>query len=100
MAQPWIIEVPAAKLDPRKEYFLANRHEHPPGRFNYAFYSRGLNGKTMWSSKPGIAMRFDGGEKLKAFLAEHTFCTALEIPKDAATRWKARKRVPSWRRRK
>lgn len=58
------------------------------------FYSRGLNGKTLWSVKPGIAIQAYGGKQLiKTFATNAALnLVAIEVPADASTRWRARKR--------
>lgn len=60
------------------------------------FYSRGLNGKNLWSVKPGIAIQAYGGEQLVTTFAKNKAkgieLVAIEVPADADKRWRARKR--------
>lgn len=85
----WIKVVPVSEIVPDGTYFLAMT---PQGNGGTWFWSRYLNGKEQWSSKPGIGIRFVGGPALIAKITEHggKIC-AVEVPADADKRWKARK---------
>jgi len=96
MAQAWIKEVAIADVVESKAYFLSNKG--PMGY--YSFYSEWMSGKRGWSSKPGIAVQFFGTDQFKAELSKHPDWVALEIPADADKRWRARKPVPNYRKRK
>jgi len=83
--QKWIKVVDAKDLDPHRDYFI--------GRVGYGvmFISRGLDGKLMWSVKPGIAIKFTA-KNAREHLGTNADHVAILVPKDAATRWRARKR--------
>lgn len=86
----WQVEVTVDNLDPDGYYFLANRWESM-GRVNYLYWSRGLNGKESWTSKPGIAIHIRGNDQFVKLLKSNPKFVALKIPEDHAKRWKARK---------
>jgi len=88
MSRAWPVVTPLDELQDTACYFIAK----PFGKGSFIFYSKGLNGKTIWSVKPGLAVHFKGGEKLKEALRKFDDLVAIKIPDDYATRWKARKR--------
>jgi hypothetical protein len=98
MAQRWIKEIAPDELRPEKSYFIAQKFGIHGNC--YAFYSQGLKGKRSFTSKPGIALRYAGGDELRAILEKHPELVFLEVPADADKRWRARKPVRSWMRRK
>lgn len=85
--QSWVKIVPTAEVKDGAQYFIGKIVG--PGVWLHA---RGLNGKLQWSEKPGIAIRCEGSDKFRAYLAENTGCVAVEVPADADKRWRARKR--------
>lgn len=99
MAQPWIKVVALDALDPAKSYFISLRHHDAHGRPHYTFYSSYLSGRTTWSTKPGIAIQYQGGDTLRNDILKnnHLDLVALEVPADADKRWKARKPVRRFR---
>lgn len=94
MVQKWIKPVESADVVDGKDYFVAARPRN--SMQGYSFQSIGLNGKVCFSSKPGIAMWFKGGDALREQLEKLPTLVALEIPADAHTRWKARQRRSRW----
>lgn len=91
--QKWIKFVPRDQLIDGAEYFLGrHRNKGDPYHEDVDFLGKGLNGKQQWTCKPGIAIRAICNEKFRKTLEENPDLVAVEIPKDAATRWKARKR--------
>ncbi len=92
MARRWEKEVPIDDIKDDGDYFIAKFNDFS-GHRNYMYLARGLNKKLCWSVKPGIAIRYVGGDGLKEHLAKNNGAhVALEVPKDADKRWKARKR--------
>lgn len=91
MSNAFPVVVPVEETKPDRLYFIARGS---PGRFMY--YSRYLSGKHAWSVKPGIAIQCYGGEQLVTTFAKNKAkgidLVAIEVPADAATRWRARKR--------
>lgn len=85
----WVKQVPVNELVDDQHYFFARAWESM-GSTSYSFWSRGLNGKPMWSVKPGIAMHIKCDEKFRKALADTPGAVAVAIPADYATRWKAR----------
>ncbi len=87
----WIKVVPIDQLEPTGEYFIAKPVGVPPHE-GMLFYGRGLNGKNTWTTKPGIAIRVYGNEKLVQALNANPGIVAVKVPPDADKRWRARKR--------
>ena len=87
----WAKAVPAASVADGTSYFLAHLRGGS-GYEHYVFYARGLNGKAIMSEKPGIAVKYEGGEELRDLLRRHPTLVAIEVPVDAAKRWTARRR--------
>lgn len=92
----WIKEVPVAEIVEAKTYFIARKwipgNSHTP---SYLFHSRLLNGKSDWTSKPGIGIHYVGGAALMEELLKdrgEVVLVAIEVPADASKRWKARRR--------
>ena len=92
----WIKEVPVAEIVEAKSYFIARKWIAGNSRTpSYLFHSRLLNGKSDWTCKPGIGIRYVGGAALKEELSKDrgdVILVAIEVPSDASKRWKARKR--------
>lgn len=89
MSKKWIREVEAEQIKDDSQYFIAIR---PASRMtSHLFSARGLNGKTCWSEKPGIARRYQGSEELRKYMKQRNDLVAVLIPPDANTRWRARK---------
>lgn len=86
----WQKEVAVSDIAESGEYFIANFSDFN-GHRSYNYISRGLNGKAIWSCKPGIAIRFPGKQAYD-YITSHPIHVALEIPKDADRRWKARQK--------
>lgn len=92
MSKPkWGDFIKKESLEEGSQYFLAKRgnigdqyHEH------FFLYARGLNGKTQWSVKPGIALRF-GKDTMFENLSNNPDLWAIKVPDDADSRWSARK---------
>lgn len=88
MAVKWVVEVEHDAIDPAGIYFLAIR---PVTRMTlHMFAARGLNGKSCWSEKPGIAKKFLG-ETIVEHLRNTPSQVAVIVPDDADKRWRARK---------
>ena len=86
----WIKEVEADQIADNAQYCIALR---PASRLaSHMFSARGLNGKTCWSEKPGIAKRYEGGEELREHLRQRKDLIAVAVPADADTRWQARRK--------
>ena len=89
VAKKWITEVEHADIKDHAVYFIALR---PASRSaSHMFSACGLNGKTCWSEKPGIAKRYEGGEALREHMRQRNDCIAVQVPADADTRWRARR---------
>ena len=89
--QSWAKIVPIGEIKDGQHYFVGKVF----GGGVYAgleFHVRGLNKKLMWGGKPGIAVRYEGSANFREYMAKSTDCVAVEVPTDADTRWKARKR--------
>lgn len=89
MPADWIKEVEFADIKDGQLYFIAQRP--PTDMVMHEFAARGLNGRDIWSQKPGIARKFEGSEDFRKYMEGKPNLIAIEIPADAATRWKARK---------
>lgn len=88
MTQSWIKVVPLGRIENDKEYFLAKppHGDYPPS----SFYSSDINGKTIISGKPGIAIRFSADTTRQHLTAHPETLIALEVPADADKRWRRR----------
>lgn len=90
----WEKVVPDAELKDDCAYFLADQWTNGHGTISFNYYSQYLSGKMGWSVKPGIAVKVGGAEMRKILERDRPripgLC-ALEIPKDAHKRWRARK---------
>jgi len=85
----WIIEVEPDLIKDGKLYFVAMK---PPTEMApHLFSATGLNGKSCWSQKPGIANRYRGCEKLRKEMRQKTDLIAVDVPANADSKWKARK---------
>lgn len=89
----WGKEVPVEDVSTEKFYWIAKIWGE-----TCALYSRWKNGKTAWSSKPGIAVHFKGSlalldevRKQNATEREGVRWILIEVPADASKRWKSRK---------
>jgi hypothetical protein len=87
----WVQEVEVDQIVDGGAYFIAIRPK--TAMAGYLFWSRGLNGKERWASKPGIAIRVLGNEKLRNQLRERPTLVAVAVPADADKRWKRRKAI-------
>lgn len=85
--QTWIKIIPPEELNPETYYFLGARL----GMDGVHFWSEMKNGKRQWTSKPGIALLYKGTETLAETIKGNPKYCAIEIPADAAKRWKRRK---------
>lgn len=85
----WVKVIPPTNLDATKQYFLSR----PPRTAMAArlFYARDIHGKTIMSEKPGIAIRFQADE-IAGILQKHADHEAIEVPADADTRWRRRRK--------
>jgi hypothetical protein len=84
----WIKPVAPNEVQDGKLYFIGM-----PPQWEYGvweFWSKWLNGKRAWSGKPGIALQYEGGDELRKLLIEKGVM-AVEVPKDADTRWRSRR---------
>jgi hypothetical protein len=84
----WIRPVAPADVEDGRPYFIGLPPKWKYG--TWAFWSEWLNGKRAWSEKPGIALQYEGGEELRKLLTEKGVM-AVEVPKDADTRWRKRR---------
>lgn len=91
MPRDWKKGVAAADVQNGKVYFVGLKPKWKHGAWE--FWSEGLNGKQRWSIKPGIAMRCEGSDKLRKLLTEKAAdgVMAVEVPKGADKRWRARR---------
>jgi hypothetical protein len=88
--QSWIKFVPVDKIVKGKEYFIGrHRNQGDPFFEHCDLLGRGLNGKVQWTQKPGIALCVSD-DTLLDYLKKSPDFKAVEIPADAAKRWKAR----------
>lgn len=83
--QSWIKIAPVDDIQPSLKYFIGKRCGE-----TILFYSRDIKGKMVWSCKPGIAVQAPGDEKLRHAIANDAELVAVQVPKNAATRWRAR----------
>ena len=84
----WIREVAPADLQDGVQYFLARR---PRTAMDcYWFLAENRKGARSMSMKPGLAVRVECGDELRAFLEKHADHCAIAIPADADRRWKMR----------
>lgn len=90
----WAKPVEAKDIQESELYFLGkNVTAHSPEMAaSWLFYSKDIKGKLKWASKPGIALRIRGDQKLREILAENPHLQAIPVPKDADQRWKRRQR--------
>jgi len=73
----WVQEVEVDRIVDGGAYFIAIRPK--TAMAGYLFWSRGLNGKERWASKPGIAIR-GGFRKRKILHAKGRDATAVRTP--------------------
>lgn len=85
----WIKPVALSDVQDGKLYFVGMPPKWEFG--TWAFWSEGLNGKQSWTEKPGIALRFEGGDELRRVLRDRPDVISVEVPKDADKRWRARR---------
>jgi hypothetical protein len=93
--QPWIKIVEPADVQDAALYFIGKaygRQVNDGQPAGYMLYSQLKGGKHQWSSKPGIAVKVTGLHARKV-LADNVAqpLVLIEIPKDAATRWRKRR---------
>lgn len=89
--QSWAKVVPAEAVKDGQAYFVGKML----GTGIHAaleFHVRGLDKKLRWGGKPGIAVQYAGSANLRDYLTKNVGCVAVEVPANAAARWKARKR--------
>lgn len=87
--QSWVKLVEVADLDPDKLYFIAVR---PRTQNNPLLFQSQADRKANWTTKPGIAAKYSGRALIEgANFRERKDLVAVEVPKDADTRWKARR---------
>lgn len=87
----WKIIVPNHSLVDGKRYFLAWPQYMNGAIAEWRFWSRALNGKKIWSTKPGIAMKIVCDENLRSDLVSNPDWCAVEIPENAEKIWRKRK---------
>ena len=88
MAKWQPIELTAGDIQEDKDYFLVMLKLTPSSPRLYLAF--GLDGKQMWSQKPGIAAHVAGDDKLRKILRNDGTLRAIEVPADHARRWRAR----------
>lgn len=86
----WVKEVKLEDVKDGASYFLARQSGGSTNITTWHFYARDIKGKAVMSTKPGIAVRFLGGEPFRETLRKHTDLTAIEVPADADQRWRRR----------
>jgi len=89
MPAKWIKETEPEDIETGKIYFIAIRPA--TSMMKHLFAATDINGKFIWSEKPGIANRYKGSKELKKHLMEKPDLIAVIEPPDASKRWKARK---------
>lgn len=89
MVQAWIKPIEVDKISEGKDYFLAIRPRN--ALQSYSLYGTDIKGKRIITSKPGIADRVIGNDKLREILRQHPDHVVIEIPANAGTRWARRK---------
>lgn len=91
--QSWIKFVPVELAVQHEDYFIGRRRNiGDPYHESCDLLCQGLDGKQMWGSKPGIAMRLEFDDGLRMLLNERSHWVLVAIPADADKRWRARKR--------
>jgi hypothetical protein len=90
--QTWIKVVPADQMVEHEDYFIG-RIRNKGDAFHECcdLLGRGLDGKTRWTGKPGIAIKVECDDGLRALLAKNPDWSVIAIPADADKRWRARK---------
>lgn len=90
--QKWIKFIELDQIADDKEYFLGKHYNKGDSYHEHcSFIGRGLNGKVMFTSKPGIAIRFKGIESIRTVMQKNEGLSIIQIPDDADRRWQARK---------
>lgn len=90
--QSWIKIIPIGETTTEGTYFIGRRwipsNDQPPW---CDFLCELKSGKRQWASKPGIAIRVKGGEKLIEYFAANseTDLIAIEVPPNK--KWSRRK---------
>jgi hypothetical protein len=81
-------EVSQSDIQDGQSYFLARKI-----KTSIWFWSQPKNGPEKWTSKPGIAVHFVGGDDLRKVFDKNrqVEMVAIEVPSDHAKRWRARK---------
>lgn len=93
IVQSWIKFVPTEEAVQHEDYFIGRRRNiGDPYHEACDLLCKGLDGKQIWGSKPGIAIRAELDDGLRMLLNRHPDWALVAIPADAAKRWKARKR--------
>ena len=85
----WVKAVYLSDVVDGKLYFIGLR---PVSRLApWMFYSEDKSGKRRFTVKPGIAIRYRGGDELRKAVASRSDCCCVEVPEDADKRWRARR---------
>ena len=91
--QSWIKFVALQDAVEHEDYFIGRRRNIGDDSHEACdLLCRGLNGKQIWGSKPGIAMRLELDDGLRMLLQRYEDWALIAIPADADKRWKARTR--------
>lgn len=90
----WIKPVEHVDVRDGALYFIGIRPR--TDRAQWYFYARNSRGKVCSSTKPGMALRYVGSQKMRDVLAEKPDLVAIEVPADADKRWsrKTYRRAP------
>ena len=88
MAASWINEISAELIEDGKEYFIAIKPVTKMVR--HLFLATDKNGNARWSQKPGIANSYVGSESMRQEMAAREDLIAVEVPKNAGKKWRAR----------
>ena len=85
--QSWIKIIPVEETTEAGTYFIGRRDAS-----GCDFYSRDKRGRTCFTSKPGLAIRYAGGPGLVRDFARNPGIrlVAIEVPSDSNKRWKRR----------
>lgn len=89
MRPKWAKIVKPKDIKKGKLYFLS-MVQKPGSMTPQLLWAEGKDGKRIWSEKPGIAIKCKGGSAFKAFMEKDELLVAIEVPKNADRRWRAR----------
>jgi len=88
-SQSWVKPVGVDGIKEGVEYFIGRE---PLSRLSqWTFYAELKSGKRQWSSKPGLAIRYVGCDKLRKEVSKHEGVACVEVPANAEKRWRSRK---------